>query len=280
MAGWHIDELSGRHHTGTEGRKERGRREVRCRARSSAGGRSVVKDLSDPRRDIERFLAMGGGSFDALLDMLGGEPVPETPPMGAASPSPASPAAWLPRGYLLEYGPDALILRRVGGSFVAAFSPQGATGEAVVRAVEEDRRGWPAYSGPQEHAHSARRLVETRANHSWERFLRTERRMLRARRGGQMARALLWRLPGESRAVLDRIASEDRRRAEEGLVELRSEGGEFSCKHIEELSPEDRMDRIRAELARIEWLLERHERRNIIMQSDFFGQRQSRKSVG
>jgi hypothetical protein len=95
-----------------------------------------------------------------------------------------------------------------------------------------------------------------------------------------MARAKLWRLPGESQAVLDRIASEDRRRAEEGLVELRSEGGEFFCKHIEELSPEDSMDRIRAELARIEWLLERRERRNIILWSDSFRQRQSRNSVG
>ncbi len=39
---------------------------------------------------------------------------------------------------------------------------------------------------------------------------------------------------------------------------MRGEEGEISYKHIdkhiEELSPEDRMDRIRAELARIEWL--------------------------
>jgi hypothetical protein len=238
----------------------------------------VVKDPSNPRRDIERFIAMGGGSFDALLDMLGEEQAPESPPMETASQTPGSPA-WLPEGYLLEYGPDALILRRVDGRFVAAFSPQGATREAVVRAAEEDGLGRPAYSGPEEHAHSVRRLVETRANHPWERFLRTERRMLRARRGSQMSRALFWRLPGESQAVLDRIASEDRRRAEEGLVELRSESGEFSCKHIDELSPEDRMDRIRAELARMEWLLERHERRRIIFRSNLFWQRQSRKSV-
>ncbi len=238
-----------------------------------------MKNPSNPRRDIEKFLAMGGGSFDALLDMLGRERVPATPPMETASQTPGS-QAWLPQGYRLEYGPDALILRRVDGSFVAAFSPQGATGEAVLRASEEDSRGWPAYSGPEEHAHSARRLVETRANHSWERFLRTERRMLRARRNGQMAGALFWRLPEESQDVLDLMASEDRRRAEEGLVELRSERGEFSCKHIEELSPEDRMDRIRAELARIEWLLERHERRKIILRSNSFEQRQSRKSVG
>jgi hypothetical protein len=262
MARWHIDYPSGRHHTGIERRKERSRREV-----------NVVKTPSNPRRDIEKFLAMGGGSFDALLDMLDEERVPETLPMETGTP------AWLPQGYRLEYGPDALILRRVGGSFVAAFSPQGATGEAVLRASEEDSRGWPAYSGPEEHAQSARRLVETRANHSWGRFLRTERRMLRARRNGQMARALFWKLPGESQDVLDLMASEDRRRAEEGLVELRSEEDEFSCKHIEELSPEDRMDRIRAELARIEWLLERHERRKIISHSNSFEQRQSRRSV-
>jgi hypothetical protein len=237
-----------------------------------------VKNPSNPRRDIEKFLAMGGGSFDALLDMLGEEEAPGTQPLEAASQSPGSPG-WLPEGYRLEYGADALILRRVDGRFVAAFSPQGASKEAVVRATEEYRLARPAYSGPEEHAHSVRRLVETRANHPWERFLRTERRMLRARRGGQMAGALFWRLPGESQAVLDRIASEDRRRAGEGLVELRNERGEFSCKHIEELSPEDRMDRIRAELARIVWLLERHERRKIIYRSNLFWQRQSRKSV-
>jgi hypothetical protein len=69
---------------------------------------------------------MGGGSFDALLDMLDGEP--ETPPMETALQTPGSPAARLPQGYRLEYGPDALILRRVGGSFVAAFSPGGPPG--------------------------------------------------------------------------------------------------------------------------------------------------------
>ena len=233
-----------------------------------------MENPSNPRRDIEKFLALGGGSFDALLDMLDEERVPETLPIETGSP------AWLPQGYRLEYGPDALILRRVDGRFVAAFSPQGAAREAIVRATEEDSRGWPAYSGPEEYAHAVRRLVETRTKHSWARFLRTERRMLKARRNGQMARALLWRLPGEPQEVLDRMVSGDRRRAEEGLVELRSERGEFSCKHMEELSPEDRMDRIRAELARIEWLLERHERRKIILRSNSFEQRQSRKSVG
>ena len=114
--------------------------------------------------------------------------------------------------------------------------------------------------------------------HSWERFLRTERRLLEARRNGWMAKALAWRLPGESRKELDRMASEDRRRAEEGLVELRSEQGELSYKHLEALSPGDRMDRIRAQLARIQWLLERRGRR-IISLPTFSGEHESRNSA-
>jgi hypothetical protein len=107
-------------------------------------------------------------------------------------------------------------------------------------------------------------MVRAQIESSWEKFLKTERRLQEARKNGQIAKALAWRLPGEPQEELDQIASEDRRRAEEGLVELRSEEGELSYKHIEELSPEDRVDRIRAELARIEWLLERQGRRNIV----------------
>jgi hypothetical protein len=236
-----------------------------------------VKDPFNPRRDMERFLARGGGSFDVLLEMLGGTPAPETP-MEPDPRTPGSPA-WLPQGYRLEYDPDVLILRREDGPCVAIFSVQGAIGEAVVRAVEEDRRGLPAYFGPEEYADSARRLVETRAGHPWERFLRTELRLLEARRNGQLARALTRRLPTESQEILDRVASEDRRRAEEGLVELRSEEGESSYKHVRSLSPEDRMNRIRAELARIEWLLERRAKRNGVSQPAHLDLRRSRKSV-
>lgn len=94
-----------------------------------------------------------------------------------------------------------------------------------------------------------------------------------------MAKALACRLPGESQEELDTMALEDRRRAEEGLVELRSEEGEFSYKHVEELSPKDRMARLRAELARMEWLLKRQGRRNIILRSASFGQRKSHNSA-
>jgi hypothetical protein len=132
---------------------------------------------------------MGGGSLDLLLAMLDGAQAPETPPTEAASPAPGSPT-WVPEDYRLERSPDVLSLRRADGSFVAVFSAQGATKEAVMRAVEEDREGLPAYFGPEEYADSARRLVETRRKHSWERFLRTERRVLEARRNGWMAKAL------------------------------------------------------------------------------------------
>ena len=186
----------------------------------------------------------------------------------------------LPSAYRLERDADVLILRRSNGSFVAAFSARGATGEAVVRAAVDDRYGYPAYTGPEEHADSVRRAVKARMESPWKRFLRSERRMLEARKNGQLAKALARRLPGESQQELDTIASKDRTRAAEQLVELRSEEGERYYKHIDQIAPEHRLDRIRAELARIEWLLERHERRNAISRSDLFEQRWSRQSQG
>src|SRR5918998_2015111 len=145
----------------------------------------------------------------------------------------------LPLGYRLEHDADILVLRRSSdGSFVGAFSARGVTEQAVLRSVEDDRCGRPAYTGPQEHAGSVRRMVETRLGSSWERFLRTERRMLQARKNGQLAKALAGRLPTESREELARMASEDRRRAEEGLVALMSEEAKLFYKHIKELSTE------------------------------------------
>ena len=42
--------------------------------------------------------------------------------------------------YLDESDPDVLVLRRQDGTFVAAFSAQGATKEGIRRAAEEDYR--------------------------------------------------------------------------------------------------------------------------------------------
>jgi hypothetical protein len=172
---------------------------------------------------------------------------------------------YLPPGYRLDYGADTLALRRADGSFAAVFSARAVTKEAVLQAAREDYCGYPAYFGPEQYAASVRRLVAARMKSSWERFLRTERRMLGARKNGQLAKALVQALPGESPEELDKIGSEDRSRAQEGLVELRNEEREPYFKHIDELRPEDRPNRIRAELARIEWLLERQKRRNALL---------------
>jgi hypothetical protein len=47
---------------------------------------------------------------------------------------------WLPKFdyYIDESDPDVLILRRQDGTFVAAFSAQGATREGIVEAAKED----------------------------------------------------------------------------------------------------------------------------------------------
>lgn len=46
----------------------------------------------------------------------------------------------LPPGYELEYGADALLLRRADSSTVAAFSARGVSSSEVARIAEEDCR--------------------------------------------------------------------------------------------------------------------------------------------
>jgi hypothetical protein len=91
---------------------------------------------------------------------------------------------------------------------------------------------------------------------AWERFMQAELRELRLRKGGQLSRLLGEPLPGEPLAALERLASEDRRQAEEGLVALMS-GGKVLYKHIDELCPEDMPARIAANRLRTTWLKER-----------------------
>ena len=52
--------------------------------------------------------------------------------------------------------------------------------------------------------------------------MEVERRELEQRRSGRLGRALRLALPGKSQDELQRIADEDQRKAERGLVELRS----------------------------------------------------------
>jgi hypothetical protein len=88
---------------------------------------------------------------------------------------------------------------------------------------------------------------------AWEQFICTERRELELRKEGQLAGLLGEPLPGEPPVALERLASEDRRQAREGLVALMS-GGKASYKRLEELSPDDMPARIAASRARTGWL--------------------------
>ena len=93
----------------------------------------------------------------------------------------------------------------------------------------------------------------------WEQYMEVERLELEQRRNGQLGRALGRALPSESQEELDRMAEEDQRRAEEGLVELR-EGDEVWYKPIARLTREDRPGRIESENARAAWISERLKR--------------------
>lgn len=91
---------------------------------------------------------------------------------------------------------------------------------------------------------------------AWKHFVRNEQRQLQLRKDGQLARLLGAPLPGELPALLEKLASEDQRQAERGLVALMS-GGKTSYKRVEDLEPEDMPARIAANRLRTTWLKER-----------------------
>jgi hypothetical protein len=95
----------------------------------------------------------------------------------------------------------------------------------------------------------------------WEIFISGERKTLVERANGRLGYALRSTLPGESREELDRLIEEDRRLAQTGLVSLVAEDGTVSHKHVDELTPEDMPARQRSEVARLDWLMERTDRR-------------------
>jgi hypothetical protein len=94
----------------------------------------------------------------------------------------------------------------------------------------------------------------------WKSFMKTERRELELRKEGQLSKALGEPLAGEAPAALQRLASEDQRQAEEGLVALMSDGKVF-YKHLEGLCEGDMPARIAANRMRMTWLKERQDRR-------------------
>jgi hypothetical protein len=93
---------------------------------------------------------------------------------------------------------------------------------------------------------------------AWEQFMQVELRELELRKNGQLAKLLGKPLPGEPPVALQRLATEDQRQAEEGLVALMSKG-KVSYKHLEELCEEDMPARIAANRARTTWLKERQD---------------------
>jgi len=92
----------------------------------------------------------------------------------------------------------------------------------------------------------------------WEQFMQEELRELELRKGGQLARLLGEPLPGELPAALERLASEDQRQAQEGLVALMNMGKVY-YKAVEELSEMDMLARIAANRLRATWLKERRD---------------------
>jgi hypothetical protein len=94
---------------------------------------------------------------------------------------------------------------------------------------------------------------------AWESFMRKERRELELRKDGQLAGLLGEALAGETPAALRRLAREDQRQAEEGLVALTS-NGKMYYKLVEELTEADMAARIAADRLREAWLKERRDR--------------------
>jgi hypothetical protein len=103
-----------------------------------------------------------------------------------------------------------------------------------------------------------RRRKEEEEAAAWKNFVQTEQRQLQLRKNGQLARQLGEPLPGELPAILKKLAAEDRRQAERGLVALTS-GGKTFYKDIDDLAPEDMPARIAANRLRTTWLKERRD---------------------
>jgi len=94
---------------------------------------------------------------------------------------------------------------------------------------------------------------------AWESFMRKERRELKLRKDGQLAELLGEALAGEPPAALRRLAREDQRQAEEGLVALTSNGNAY-YKLVDELREGDMAARIAAGRLRTAWLKEWRDR--------------------
>lgn len=117
--------------------------------------------------------------------------------------------------------------------------------ESLARKRERDRA--------KERSDERERLRKSAA---WGPFIENELREIELRKNGQLARQLGEPLPGEMPSALKRLAAEDRRQAEEGLVALMS-NGKITYKRVDDLSYEDLPGRLAASRLRTTWLKER-----------------------
>jgi hypothetical protein len=131
----------------------------------------------------------------------------------------------------------------------------GPHGDEKAEDWQEDLAHKRAQERKREQAEERQRAQQAAA---WEQFMQEELRELEKRKAGQLAELLGEALPGEPPAALRRLADEDTRQAQAGLVALMSMG-KVSYKPLEELSPEDMAARIAANRLRITWLKERRD---------------------
>jgi hypothetical protein len=160
-------------------------------------------------------------------------------------------------------------VRRTGEAFEAALKAvleteagqqlaelrDGPHGDEKANDWQEGLAHKRAQERKREQAEEKQRAQEAAA---WELFMQEELRELEERKAGQLADLLGEALPGEPSAALRRLADEDRRQAEEGLVALMSMG-KVSYKPLDELSPKDMPARAAANRLRTTWLKERRD---------------------
>lgn len=131
----------------------------------------------------------------------------------------------------------------------------GPHGEKKAQRWQENLAQKRAQERKREQVEERQRAHEAAA---WELFMHEELRELEKRKAGQLADLLGEALPGEPATALRRLADEDRRQAEEGVVALMSMG-KVSYKHLDELSPKDMPARAAANRLRMTWLKERRD---------------------
>jgi len=131
----------------------------------------------------------------------------------------------------------------------------GPHGDEKAERWQEDPAHKRAQERKREQAEERQRAQEAAA---WEQFMQEELQELEKRKAGQLAELLGEAQPGEPPAALRRLADEDTRQAQAGLVALMSMG-KVSYKPLEELTPKDMAARIAANRLRMTWLKERRD---------------------